>query len=163
METSMHADENRWDGIDASSLSPSAAQSMALRPGEPLSNSSFGGATCERFLSCAGSDKAVDLLSLIHFSDADQEGIFQLGIVTLQSDAGDDFLRRAFGEKLRQIVRPQNEFIEERRGKRRAKSLLPHHLSLRIMSTGDIDFSNTAQSRFAQQCHVHIAASAHRV
>src|SRR5207344_1738543 len=117
---------------------------MALRPGEPFSNSSFGGATCERFLSCAGSDKAVDLLSLIHFSDAGQEGIFQLGIVTLQSDAGDDFLHRAFGKKLRQVVRLQNEFIEERRGKRRAKSLLPQHLSMRIMSTGNIDFSNTA-------------------
>ena len=61
-------------GIASSTLPPSAGQSMALRPGEPLSKSSFGGAACERFLSGAGSDKSVDLLSLVHFGDAHQEG-----------------------------------------------------------------------------------------
>src|SRR5215475_6235912 len=79
---------NNAGGISAAASPASAGQTIEFRPGELLSKSKFGSVTRRDFLSCDGSDKTVDLLSLVHFGDAAEKAICQFGIPLLQANAG---------------------------------------------------------------------------
>src|SRR6266542_1045197 len=116
------------DGIPPSIGRSCAGQSTALLPEEPLSKSSFGAATRDRLLACDGSDKLLDLLVFVHFSHTDQQTILQLRVPLSQLDARDDFLRRAPGKNIFQVICSNNKFIEVRPGKYRFELSLADQL-----------------------------------
>src|SRR6185503_286016 len=97
----------------------SSGQKSALRPGEPLSKMSFVAAVRAGGSMDDGSDKRVDLLLFIHFRDADEQPVGQLGVPRFQCDSGNDPVAGTAGEKCFEVGRAQNEFIETGAGKRR--------------------------------------------
>src|SRR5262245_23557618 len=85
-------------GICSSSLPASVGHEKPLLPGEPVSKISFGARVRERWLLAGGSDKPLDLLSLVELGNTHQETIGQFRIVILQWNAGDDLAVRASHE-----------------------------------------------------------------
>src|SRR4030067_101616 len=87
-------------------------QQNPLRPGEPLSKISRGAALRTLRLPSDGSDKALDLLSLVHFGDADEQAIFQFRVPLAQSRAGYDFLRGTPRQQAIALFFPNNTYIQ---------------------------------------------------
>ena len=73
----LRAQQRRRNGIGRRL---SSGQKNALRPGEPLSKSSFGSAAGAGCLVADDSDKSIDLLLLVHFGHADEQAIAQLRV-----------------------------------------------------------------------------------
>src|SRR4029079_5811741 len=94
--------------------SSACGQSKALRPTKPLSNSSLGSATRDGLFPGDGSDKSVDLPSLIHFGHAHQKTIFQLWVKRLQRNPRNDFRSGAAVEEKAYIGGAQYEFVKKR-------------------------------------------------
>src|SRR5512135_684023 len=142
-------------GISSATSPPSSGHKQALRPAEPLSKISFGSAARERGLLDDGSDKPLDLLILIHFSDAHQETIAQLRIPSLQNNSRNDFVFGAVFKKFFEHRSAQHEFIEVRAGENRRQAGLASQPCLRSMRPHGVDLGHAAQAALPQQGHVH--------
>src|SRR3989304_7217621 len=80
-------------GMASRAATSADGQQKPLLPGEPLSKISRGAAVRTLRLPGDGSDKALDLLSLVHLGDADEQPIPQFRVPLAQSHSGYDLLR----------------------------------------------------------------------